>query len=64
MTVISTPDGWIVTYSAKSKTVLAGPFPTMSEGWRWIDRHAGEPLSPAEKKSDWVTSKILGGSAA
>jgi hypothetical protein len=33
----------------------------MAEAWRWIDRHQGEPISPAEKKSDWIASKILGG---
>lgn len=42
----------------------AGPFATHAEAWRRIDRHQGEPISTAEKRSDWITSKILGGSAA
>lgn len=42
-------------------SILAGPFETQAEAWRWIDRHSGEPISPAEKKSDWIVGKILGG---
>jgi hypothetical protein len=59
MTVVRDDDGkWIVVAAGK---VLAGPFDTSSAAWRWIDRCSGEPISPAEKKSDWIVSQILGG---
>ncbi|SHF60362.1 hypothetical protein SAMN02745157_2520 [Kaistia soli DSM 19436] len=35
--------GWQVTSAG---AVLAGPFPTMAEAWRWIDRYEGEPITP------------------
>lgn len=42
---------------------LIYPFDTQADAWRWIDRHECEPISPAEKKSDWIVGKILGGAA-
>lgn len=61
MTVIHTADGWIVTYSAKSKAVIAGPFETMAEGWRWIDRSSGESLSRSEETAEWSWQKRVNG---
>jgi hypothetical protein len=61
MTVVQTPAGWIVTHSATSKTVLAGPFATMAEGWRWIDRRTGEPISKREDRSQWFFDNQMGG---
>lgn len=58
-TAIRTGDGrWQVVAGG---TVKAGPFRTMAEAWRWIDRHSGEPISPAEKRSDWSINKVSGG---
>lgn len=61
MTVTQLADGqWAVT---QADAVVAGPFATMAEGWRWIDRRSGEPLNPAERKTDWIVGKILTGAA-
>lgn len=61
MTVIRTPDGrWTV---VSGPEVLAGPFDTSAQAWRWLDRHEGEPISPAEKKSEWIVGKFLAGGA-
>lgn len=60
MTPKQTGDEWFV---MRGDQQLAGPFKSHSEAWRWIDRHEGEPISPAEKKSDWIASKIIGGAA-
>lgn len=38
--------------------------PTHAAAWRWIDRQAGEPISPAEKESEWISDKILNGGSA
>ncbi|TPJ56805.1 hypothetical protein, partial [Mesorhizobium sp. B2-6-7] len=56
MTVIETADGFIV---ADGAATLAGPFPTNSEAWRAADRLEGSPISPAEKRADWISNKIL-----
>lgn len=62
MTVKRNPDGtWGVYRSPHGAVDIAGPFATMAEAWRWIDRRVDEPINPAEKKSDWIASKILGG---
>lgn len=53
------PD-WVVMDGEKR---LAGPFQTNAEAWRWIDRQFGSPISPSEKKTEWIASKILGGAA-
>ncbi len=60
-TAIRTSDGrWQVVAGG---AVMAGPFQAMAEAWRWIDRRSGEPISPAEKRSDWSISKVSGGLA-
>ncbi|TPM33720.1 hypothetical protein FJ955_02980 [Mesorhizobium sp. B2-2-2] len=38
---------------------MAGPFATNAEAWRAADRLEGSPISPAEKRADWVSNKIL-----
>ena len=48
---------WFVTRGAYQ---LAGPFPTNAEAWRWIDRQSGSPISPSEKKTEWIASEMLG----
>jgi hypothetical protein len=62
LTVVSLPnDGYAV--ASPDLVPVVYPFKTMAEAWRWIDRHEGEPISPAEKKTDWIVGKILGGAA-
>lgn len=39
--------------------VIAGPFDSNAAAWRAADRLAGEPVSVAEKRSDWFTTKML-----
>ncbi|WP_027036520.1 hypothetical protein [Mesorhizobium ciceri] len=56
MTVIETADGFVVVDGAAT---LAGPFPTNAEAWRAADRLEGSPISPAEKRADWISTKIL-----
>ncbi|TJU87603.1 MAG: hypothetical protein E5Y15_08355 [Mesorhizobium sp.] len=56
MTVIETESGFVVVDGDK---VLAGPFPTNAEAWRASDRMDGSPVSPAEKRADWIATKIL-----
>lgn len=59
MTVIEAPGGgWIVVSRGET---LAGPFPTNAEAWRAADRIEGSPISPAEKRADWISTKILSG---
>jgi hypothetical protein len=38
---------------------MAGPYETNAEAWRAFDRIAGEPISPTEKKTDWIVGQIL-----
>jgi hypothetical protein len=46
MTVDQTEDGkWQVT---RGDVVIAGPFDTNAEAWRWIDRKQGEPVNRQE----------------
>lgn len=57
MTVVEAPgSGWIVVSGGET---LAGPFPTNAEAWRAADRIEGSPISPAEKRADWISTKIL-----
>jgi hypothetical protein len=51
MTVEQRSDGWVV---IAGEQVLAGPFATNAQAWRWIDRHDGEPISSREKVSQWM----------
>lgn len=61
MTVIRAPDGkWSAVHNG---SVIGGPFETSADAWRWVDRHEGEPISPAEKTTEWIVGKILGGTA-
>ena len=62
LTVLSLPNGGYAVAGA-DHVPLIYPFDTQAEAWRWIDRHEGDPISPAEKKSDWIVGKILGGAA-
>lgn len=54
MIVTSKGGEWFVT---KEGEEVAGPFPTMSDAWHWIDRHEGEPIGRSEKVTDWLTSQ-------
>lgn len=57
MTVTRSPDGtWHV---VDGDRVLAGPFATDREAWRWVDRHDGEPISPAEKRTEFFVEQML-----
>ncbi|TIP06638.1 MAG: hypothetical protein E5X72_00030 [Mesorhizobium sp.] len=56
MTVIEAGGGWLV---VDGDATLAGPFSTNAEAWRAVDRLEGSPISPAEKRADWIASKIL-----
>ncbi|RWO68953.1 MAG: hypothetical protein EOS17_16795 [Mesorhizobium sp.] len=59
MTVVQASDGsggWLVISHGET---LAGPFPTNAEAWRAADRIEGSPISPSEKRADWISNKIL-----
>ncbi|MBZ9888959.1 hypothetical protein LB559_13500 [Mesorhizobium sp. BR1-1-3] len=56
MTVIEGSGGFVVVDGGET---LAGPFPTNAEAWRAVDRLEGSPISPAEKRADWISTKIL-----
>lgn len=59
MTVVQASDGsggWLVISHGET---LAGPFPTNAEAWRAADRLEGSPISPSEKRADWISNKIL-----
>lgn len=52
MTAVRTDDGrWQVVAGGN---VLAGPFETMAEAWRWIDRQSGQPLNKSEDRAQWA----------
>jgi hypothetical protein len=58
MTVKRNPDGTWGVYRGPQGTVdIAGPFATMAEAWRWIDRHTGDPISRVEQTSQWSWNK-------
>ncbi|RWH55452.1 hypothetical protein [Mesorhizobium sp.] len=61
MTVIETEGGFVVVgdSSPNDRRTLAGPFPTNAEAWRAADRLENSPVSPAEKRADWISNKIL-----
>jgi hypothetical protein len=40
--------------------VIAGPFYSNCEAWRWLDRHEGEPVSRSEQTSQWLFDKRAG----
>lgn len=56
MTVIETEDGFVV---VDGSCVAAGPFETNAQAWRVVDRLEGSPVSAAEKRADWISTKIL-----
>ncbi|WP_313522261.1 hypothetical protein [Shinella sp.] len=58
MSVEKQADGFVVTHRGR---LLAGPFPTNADAWRWIDRNEGQPISKAEERGDWVFAKTAGG---
>jgi hypothetical protein len=45
----------------EGKHVLAGPFETHAEAWRWIDRHDGQAISPHENRSQWSWNMYVQG---
>lgn len=57
MTAIQDGNGkWVV---ANRGSVLAGPFETSSEAWRWIDRYTGDPVSRSEKTAEWAWDRSV-----
>lgn len=59
MKTIRTSNGeWAV---VSNDMVVAGPFDTNAEAWRWIDRQEGSPISRGEAVSDWIWAKQAGG---
>ena len=46
MTVVKTEKGWSVMQD--NRVLIDGL--SNEEAWRWVDRHQGTPLSPAEMK--------------
>lgn len=64
MTALKLADGtWGVFNVGETAVPVAGPFATLAEAWRWIDRHEGDPVSRSEKVSEFIWSKGLGGCA-
>lgn len=58
MTVTRTDDGrWQV---VDRGAMLAGPFETMAEAWRWIDRSSGSPISKSEDSAQWFYDNRMG----
>lgn len=55
--VIQTGDGHVVL--DPDGVTRAGPFATNDEAWRALDRLVGEPISPAEKRTDWMVARYL-----
>lgn len=52
MTAVRTADGrWQVVAAGD---VIAGPFETSAEAWRWIDRNTGDPISKSEDRAQWA----------
>jgi hypothetical protein len=40
-----------------NEIVIAGPFYSHREAYRWIDRQEGEPINRSEKVSDYFLSQ-------
>jgi hypothetical protein len=52
MTVISDPTGrWVV---IDRNIIIAGPFDTNAQAWRWLDRHTGSPICRSESVAEWL----------
>jgi hypothetical protein len=58
MFVDQSPDGWIV---ADDTGKRAGPFTTNAAAWRWLERHNGEPTTPAEHRRDYGWRMFVNG---
>lgn len=59
MCVSSSEAGYVVL--SDDGRQLAGPFASNAEAWRALDRLDGDPVSPAEKRTDFATSRLLRG---
>ena len=57
--VAATEAGYVVLSDDGAR--LAGPFVKNAEAWRALDRLSGEPINPAEKRTDFSTSRMLRG---
>lgn len=55
-TVIMGEDG---KFYAKVGGNMIGPMDTSAEAWRALDRHVGDPISPAESRSDYAFTKSM-----
>jgi hypothetical protein len=53
-TVAGVDGAWCVIESAH---ILADPFETNAEAWRWLDWHEGQPVSRREKVGEWFYSE-------
>jgi hypothetical protein len=60
MTAIESNGKWFVV-DALPGSILAGPFKTNADAWRWIDRHEGEPISRREHVAQWLWNKAANG---
>ncbi len=59
MTPAQIDNDWYVLHG---DVMIAGPFQTNGEAWRWIDRQSGEPINRAQSVSEWVFHQQAGGS--
>jgi len=60
MTVKRNADGTWGVYRGPHGTVdIAGPFATMAEAWRWIDRQSGDAVSRSEKTAEWAWNQSV-----
>jgi hypothetical protein len=51
MTIVQHAAAWFVEADGKR---IAGPFPTNSAAWRWLDRYQGDPVSRSEQTEEWL----------
>ena len=56
MTVVSINGAWGVRDDEGYLLVMGL---TNAGAWRWIDQNSNDPLSPAQKRSDYAWSKAL-----
>jgi hypothetical protein len=58
--VVQSPESqWYVRHGPDM--IVAGPFTTQAEAFRWLDRDEGDPISPSERRSDWSFWKSANG---
>jgi len=55
--IISVSNRGVYYVEDESGTKIAGPFESNAAAWRYIDRISNEPVSIAEKKSDWAWNR-------